>query len=137
MLTTMVDLMQYGFRHSKYDFILGSSAVAHTFCRQNADCDENTEIIKMVEYLEEILRSSIHASAIDREIEERVIVTMKALGNIGVVTEEFKQVLQNIIEDDNILLEIRLQAVYAFRRLDCYEFKYDLLKKKRNLLIEI
>lgn len=125
MITTMVDLMQYGFRHNKYNFILGSSAVAHTFCRQNHNCFENTEIIKMVEYLEENLRSSIHGSTKNRKVEERVIVTMKALGNIGVVSDDFKSNLKNIIEDENILLEIRLQAVHVFRRLDCFEHKYD------------
>lgn len=125
MLATIFDLMKYGYKHSRYNYILGTSAIAHTYCRQNAECSSNSDITNIVLYLQEMVQTSIKSTTNNRDMQENVILTLKALGNIGIIKNDFDLELKQIIDDEDILLEIRLQAVYVFRRLDCYQFKYD------------
>lgn len=62
----------------------------------------------------------------------QIVVALKALGNIGQITEEFTPVLQNIIQSDTVVLEIRLQAVFVHRRTNCYKSKEYFLSVYQN-----
>lgn len=50
-------------------------------------------------------------------------MALKALSNIGVVTEEFVDHLQHVIQDHSEVLSIRIAAVEVFRRLSCEEHR--------------
>lgn len=49
----------------------------------------------------------------------QVLVLLKAIGNAGVVTDDFSDTLLDIINDPDILLVVRLGAIEAHRRLSC------------------
>lgn len=118
----MHSLMEYGKSKNLHSFTLGASAIAHTFCRQNEDCINETEIETIIKYLENDIDDHL-PNVQKRENRERVIVSLKALGNIGIISEYYDKVLINIIEDDRLNMEIRLQALSVFRRLDCDLYK--------------
>lgn len=46
-------------------------------------------------------------------------MNLKAISNVGLVTDEFKQELHLIITDASVATKIRIAAVEAFRRLPC------------------
>lgn len=135
MLDTLFELIQYGKSKRLYSFTLGASAVAHTFCRQNPDCADVAEIETIVKFLENDIRTTVNQ--IGRRTErERLIVALKALGNIGVITGDFERFLIDLIENEKIGLEIRLQAVAAFRRFNCDATKEYFIKTFQNYLAQ-
>lgn len=132
MVAAMFSLMEFGHGKHSFDFILTPSAVAHTFCKYHEECHNNGDIIKMLEYLEGVITSTISKPSLNRQDKETVMVALKGLGNIGIVNEEFQEELQNIIEDDQLPLEIRLEAITIHRRLDCDDTKDYFLGIYRN-----
>lgn len=49
----------------------------------------------------------------------QIIVLLKGLGNVGVVSNHMIDKLQEIIHNDDLSIDIRLEAIFAHRRLDC------------------
>lgn len=49
----------------------------------------------------------------------QALILLKGLGNVGIISKEFIRPLQNVVLNETLPIEIRLQAVYAHRRLDC------------------
>lgn len=47
------------------------------------------------------------------------MVTLKALSNIGVMTEDFQNELFRVIENDDLDVGLRVSAIESFRRLAC------------------
>lgn len=47
------------------------------------------------------------------------MVTLKAISNIGVMTEDFQNELFRIIENDDLDVGLRVAAIESFRRLAC------------------
>lgn len=66
MLDSFNDLIVYADRISDRVtdpiYILSATSVAHTYCRNHADCDQNAAIKKMVDYLEENILKRINES---------------------------------------------------------------------------
>lgn len=62
----------------------------------------------------------------------QIIVLLKGLGNVGVVSRQMIDKLQEIIHNDNLLMDIRLEAIYAHRRLDCSKSRQE-IRQKYNL----
>uniref|UniRef100_W4VR36 Putative lipoprotein n=1 Tax=Corethrella appendiculata TaxID=1370023 RepID=W4VR36_9DIPT len=129
MLESMFELIQYGNSISNFNFILTATSVVHTYCKQLYDCSAVEEVQQIVEYLERNLQETLTINPLDRKTKENIITTLKGLGNIGVISDSLDGLLNSIIEDEEIFLEIRVQAIKSFRRYDCL--------KKRNYFLEL
>lgn len=52
------------------------------------------------------------------------MVTLKALSNIGIITQQFQTVLFEVIQNPNLDVAIRVSAVETFRRMPCEYTSY-------------
>lgn len=134
MVGAMYSIMIYGRDQSTAnpDFVLTPTAVAHTYCKYHANCHENEDIGKMLEYLEQIVVEHSQAKHSSRVTKERFMVAVKGLGNIGLVSDDFEPTLRQLIEDESLSLEIRLEIVYIHRRMDCEATRDYFLDLYRN-----
>ncbi|KAF5300365.1 hypothetical protein FQR65_LT00986 [Abscondita terminalis] len=99
---------------------LSISALAHTFCKQNSNCYDIETIGQIVKFLENRVMEN-YENKLPFQIQEKVLVSLKALANIGIVTNTFKNKLVLIMKEKRFDTAIRLAAVYVFRRLQCEE----------------
>ncbi|KAJ9580712.1 hypothetical protein L9F63_024108, partial [Diploptera punctata] len=102
---------------------LSVSAIVHTYCRYNTNCQEQDEITNIVSFLENQVKSACLRKNSNLENTEKALVAIKALGNIGVSTRTLSPALQSCIEDKNQPMEVKIAAIEAHRRLPCEEAK--------------
>lgn len=118
MLQAMLTLMKYGKKLNQHEFTLGGTAVAHTFCIQNSECEYNEEISNIIQFLENDILTNLK-NVDKRKNREGIMISLKGLGNMGVLSEEFTEQIRDIIQNDAIPVEVRLQAIYVHRKMDC------------------
>lgn len=58
-LDIVYSLMEYGKNRNEPEFMLATTAVAHTFCRNHLNCKKNKEIQRISEFLEDNLQSHL------------------------------------------------------------------------------
>ncbi|KAJ8968085.1 hypothetical protein NQ317_002630 [Molorchus minor] len=97
---------------------LSVSSLTHTYCIQHTNCIDNDSVYSIVQYLESYLQEIIKRN-IDRTTYDNIMVTLKALSNIGVISEDFQTELFKVIENSSLDVGIRIGAVETFRRLPC------------------
>lgn len=115
--------MEYGTSRNEPEFMLATTAVAHTFCRNHLNCRKSTEIQRIVAFLESNLQGHLDRVGEKSSEQEKAVILLKGLGNVGVISKGFTRSLQNVVLNESYPIEIRLQAVYAHRRLDCQSNK--------------
>ncbi|CAG9816912.1 unnamed protein product [Phaedon cochleariae] len=93
---------------------LGISSLAYTYCSQHSDCSSNDAVESIVNYLESNFLQSRERGDIDG-----MIIALKALSNIGVISQKFEQELFKVIENSEVDVGIRVAAVETFRRYSC------------------
>lgn len=118
MLQAIFTLIKYGKKLNQNEFTLRGTAVAHTFCIQNSECELNEEISKIIEFLEKDVLTNLK-NVDKRKNREGIMTSLKGLGNIGVISEEFTEQIRDVIQNDDLPVEIRLEAVYVHRKMDC------------------
>lgn len=128
-------LMEYGRDNPNPDFTLTPTAVAHTFCKYHEECIENESIVKMLESLEGRITRLMNKERMTRPDREALMVAIKGLGNVGVINEEFQDILYQIIEDNHFPLEIRLETILIHRRLDCKNTQDYFMETYKNFTI--
>lgn len=114
--------------------VLGASAVINRYCMQNPDCFHHKQIRVAVD---KILSSGLHHHChIAPEHEDRAILSLKALGNIGHFDHSH---IQKCFEHTTNPLHVRLAALEAFRRVPCHDGRKQLMIHVTNNaeLIEI
>ncbi|XP_055638867.1 uncharacterized protein LOC129776937 isoform X2 [Toxorhynchites rutilus septentrionalis] len=132
-LEAMLELVEHGKNIGEKEFILAATSVAHTFCTVHVDCTNSEGIQAIVHLLETDLIEQLASTAeLTRRQRENILVILKGLGNMGVINAEYYHVLRKIIENEALPNEIRLQAVYAFRRHDCIRTRDYFLKLYSN-----
>ncbi|CAD7080164.1 unnamed protein product [Hermetia illucens] len=118
-LEIFLSLIEYGKKVNEPDYILGSTAVIHTFCRYHSNCGNYDQVKQIVQFLEnegtELLTQNLNL----RKFKERMIITLKGIGNIGIVSNEFLALMRKIVVDPDIPVEIRVQTMLSFRKIDC------------------
>lgn len=127
----MFTLIKYGKKLNQHEFTLGGTAVAHTFCMQNSECEFNEAISNIIEFLEKDVSTNLK-NLDKRKNREAVMISLKGLGNIGVLSDEFTEEIREVIQNDVMPVEIRLQAVHVHRRLDCMGSRDYFLDLYRN-----
>lgn len=128
----MFTLMEYGGSSLNPDYILTPTAVAHTYCKYHDECAENEDIIKMLDYLEQVIAKILQKGKLNRETTEQLMVAIKGLGNMGLINEQFEKVLQNIIENEHLPLSIRLETISIHRRLSCKDTQDYFMEHYKN-----
>ncbi|KAJ8955427.1 hypothetical protein NQ318_003525 [Aromia moschata] len=119
MMEVALDLLQE--KTFSPSVVLSVTSLAHTYCIQRKNCIGNSAIYSIVEYLENYLLEELKKKELDRETHDNIMVTLKALSNIGAITEGFQVELFKVIENSNLDVGIRVAAVETFRRLPCEE----------------
>ncbi|EDW76449.2 uncharacterized protein Dwil_GK14654 [Drosophila willistoni] len=123
-LETFYTILEYAKNKLDPEYTLGATAVVHSYCKHHENCEENLKVQQIVNLLETEFLSLYQKYRGERKQRERLIVLLKGLGNIGAISEKFAQHLQGIIKDNvKTPVEIRLQAVLAFRRVDCLKYR--------------
>uniref|UniRef100_A0A7G3AUB2 Putative lipoprotein n=1 Tax=Lutzomyia longipalpis TaxID=7200 RepID=A0A7G3AUB2_LUTLO len=119
----MLTLIEYGKGVRNPSYVLASTAVVHSYCKHHANCHEKENVRKILQHLEQEIMTGMNYSTHTRKTKEDLLVALKGLGNIGVISENFEEVLEEIITDSTIPIDVRLQAIFVFRRLDCNKSK--------------
>ncbi|XP_051858776.1 uncharacterized protein LOC117563530 [Drosophila albomicans] len=118
-LETFYTILDYARNKLDPEYTLGSTAVVHSYCRHHENCEENLRIAKIINLLETEFLSQFKRYRGDRKQHERLTVLLKGLGNIGIMTNDFAIQLQSIINDNTVPINIRLQSIFSFRRVNC------------------
>ncbi|CAH1969137.1 unnamed protein product, partial [Acanthoscelides obtectus] len=98
---------------------LSVATLTHTYCSQRAHCQEQRTVRGIVNHLEMHFLHMYSGQSFDRQTTDNIMVTLKALSNIGVISEDFEQELFKVIANSNLASGIRVAAVETFRRRPC------------------
>ncbi|XP_022117827.2 uncharacterized protein LOC110995124 [Pieris rapae] len=141
MLESMLELLR-GQRNDKVVSFTVSSMV-HSYCKHSGkslrECCEEDTPKAIVEEFQNIVKQMIHQGITSpmRSDKDTLIITIKALGNIGGFNKEFADLLMGIISDPYISVPIRLTAIDAFRRTPCTETSEYFMETYRQDLIDV
>lgn len=92
---------------------LSISSLVSIYCRDNAQCDDETEVKEIIAIFEQNLHYSCQSDDHDK-----VLLSLKAIGNTG-HAESVVPTLNRCITNEQIPMEIRVAAANAFRRMAC------------------
>ncbi|XP_067859873.1 apolipophorins-like [Heptranchias perlo] len=115
MITTITALMKSP--DARTQIFLGASSLVHNFCSKNSRC----QIIPEVQEFMKILESYVQGNCKARESEkkEKVLMSLRSVGNAGLAASAMIPSLNECVQSKTNLLEVRLAAIYAFRRIPC------------------
>lgn len=122
-LDTFYSILDYARNKLDAEYTLGATAVVHSFCKHHENCEENLKVTQIITLLETEFASKFKNYRGDRKQRERLIILLKGLGNIGVLSDDFAKELQTIINNDAVAVNIRLQSILAFRRVNCLKYR--------------
>ncbi|XP_017854431.2 uncharacterized protein LOC108607859 [Drosophila busckii] len=122
-LDTFYSILDYARNKLDAEYTLGSTAVVHSYCKHHENCEEDLRVLQIVTLLESDFQAQFKKLRGERRQRERLIVLLKGLGNIGVLTNDFAQHLELIIKNVAVPVDIRLQSILAFRRVDCLKYR--------------
>ncbi|XP_050313934.1 apolipophorins [Anthonomus grandis grandis] len=95
------------------------ASLTHTYCTLHKDCQKTYEVQEVVKYFESELKDLMLNDILERVVQDKIIVTLKALSSIGVISENFELELFKLAADSNLDVGIRVAAIETFRRLPC------------------
>jgi hypothetical protein len=75
-----------------------------------------------VQLLEDMFTQSLTQEASSKETKNQLIY-LKGLGNIGIVTSKFEKNLKDILIDEDMNQDLKLQIIDTFRKMDCEKNK--------------
>lgn len=122
-LETFYTILDYARNKLDPEYTLGATAVVHSYCKYHENCEEDLRVAQIVNLLETEILSQFKRYRGDRKQRERLIILLKGLGNIGVLSARFAEQLQLIIKDNVVPVDIRLQSILAFRRVNCLKYR--------------
>lgn len=122
-LDTFFTILEFSRKKANAEYTLGASAVVHNYCKHHENCGQNPKIKRIVNLLETEFLNLFNMYKGERKTRERMVVILKGLGNIGVISDSFAAQLQDIISQESNNVELRLESVLAFRRVDCMKYR--------------
>ncbi|XP_072415566.1 uncharacterized protein [Chiloscyllium punctatum] len=96
---------------------LGTSSLVHNFCSLHKQCQVVPEVQEFMKILESHVQGNCRAR--DSERKEKVLMSLKAIGNAGLAATAQIPTLNKCLQAKSSLLEVRLAAIGAFRRIPC------------------
>lgn len=115
-------------------FVLGPTAVVHTFCK-NHECAENNAVLDYVNHLESKVFEHLQRDQSVRVVREKLIVLLRGIGNIGLMSKAFRFLMREYLENETIPIEVRLNIVAAHRRTNCEKNREYFLHTYQNPMI--
>lgn len=116
---------------------LSIATMVHMYCRWTPDCEQEDAVTNIITHIENAVVKSYKSRFDDRSIREKLLIHIKAIGNIGMfLSETFESTLQAIIEDSDVSMEIRVAAVNAYRRSDCENTQGYFMKTYQNFDVD-
>lgn len=76
MLHAFYQLLSYADKLSDPTYVLSATSVAHTFCRNHADCNQNPAIQEIVGYLEDSIIKRLDSNLTIRANREKACTMM-------------------------------------------------------------
>ncbi|XP_068231190.1 vitellogenin-like isoform X2 [Palaemon carinicauda] len=98
--------------------VLGAAAMVNVYCHNIPYCYRDPAVQQLSETLSQKIQEKCSSSA-DKHIIEEAISSLKALGNIGVITPEVADTVFKCLESGNVENQVRINAAYAFRNVKC------------------
>ncbi|XP_018566495.1 uncharacterized protein LOC108907336 [Anoplophora glabripennis] len=98
---------------------LSVASLTRSYCTQHSNCQNIDSVFSIVRYLELNFLKLLKMDYLERETYDEIMVTIKALSNIGVMSEDFQKELFKVIDNNNLDVGLRVAAVESFRRLPC------------------
>ncbi|XP_045611543.2 vitellogenin [Procambarus clarkii] len=98
---------------------LAAASMVKTYCRHNDKCFELAPVRSLTEALGHKLQSQCSPSD-DEETEKAALTTLKALGNMGIMTQEVARSVFRCMETEGVKNNIRVAAAQAFRQTKCH-----------------
>nr|UFQ72466.1 vitellogenin 4 [Procambarus clarkii] len=98
---------------------LAAASMVKTYCRHNDKCFELAPVRSLTEALGHKLQSQCSPSD-DEETEKAALTTLKALGNMGIMTQEVARSVLRCMETEGVKTNIRVAAAQAFRQTKCH-----------------
>lgn len=132
-ITTMFSLIQHYEKDQNPAFVLIPTSVTHTFCKNHFNCQSVPVVMKIVGYLEEIAIKSLAEDLSDKKTYEKLIASLKGLGNIGLVSRSFQESLKSVIIDELKNDDVKLQIIQVFRKTKCDNTKEFFMDIYRNM----
>ncbi|XP_069761934.1 apolipophorins-like isoform X2 [Narcine bancroftii] len=96
---------------------LGASSLVHNFCSKNRRCQVIPEVQAFMKLLESYTQGNCKARESDKR--EKVLLSLKAIGNAGLAASTVISTLNKCVQSKTNLLQVRLAAIHAFRRIPC------------------
>lgn len=96
--------------------VLGLSAMVHQYCRYRRDCHLETEVQAIGRALRRFLHGDCSASSPEQQTQ--ILITIKAIGNAGVLSFISNDLVRCAQRKQNPMA-VRVAAVEAFRRMAC------------------
>ncbi|RVE52154.1 hypothetical protein evm_003227, partial [Chilo suppressalis] len=141
MLKSMLQLLETEKNDKVVSFTV--SSMVHSYCRNSGktlrECCEEEVPKKILEHFQGIVRLTVEKglSVTQREDYDNLVIGIKALGNIGGFTQDFSNVLMEVIGDALAPVPLRLTAIDAFRRTPCIETREYFLEMYREDAVNI
>ncbi|XP_032896898.1 uncharacterized protein LOC116985893 [Amblyraja radiata] len=115
MVTTITALMESP--DASRQTFLGASSLLHNFCSKHRRCQAVVEVQRFMRILETHIQGNCKAREPVKR--EKVLLSLKAIGNAGLAASTLIPTLNKCVQSNTNLLQVRLAAVYAFRRIPC------------------
>ncbi|XP_078097099.1 apolipophorins [Mustelus asterias] len=96
---------------------LGVSSLVHNFCSKNNSCQVIPEVQEVMRVLEGYLQGNCRTR--EPELRKKVLISLKAIGNAGLAADAQIPTLNKCVQSKTNLLNVRLAAINAFRRIPC------------------
>uniref|UniRef100_W8B060 Vitellogenin n=1 Tax=Ceratitis capitata TaxID=7213 RepID=W8B060_CERCA len=132
---TIYTIFEFSRTKDEPEYTLCTSAVIHSYCRYNTDCISNMRVKWITEALEREFINIFNSFRGERRLYERMVVILKGLGNIGLLSEHFVEQLQKIIGNEKEMLQLRLESIYTFRRVNCIAHRSFFMDMYTNFFI--
>ncbi|XP_042241489.1 vitellogenin-like [Homarus americanus] len=97
---------------------LAAASMVNTYCRHNHHCYEEAPVKSLVEALGNKLQRQCSPSA-DERTQKAALATLKALGNMGVMTQEVARFVMTCVDTEGVKINVRVAAAQAFRQVKC------------------
>ncbi|KAK4300113.1 hypothetical protein Pmani_027664 [Petrolisthes manimaculis] len=95
---------------------LAAASTINTYCRQNPNCYEEEPVTRIAQSLSNKLQSQCSSSSPP----EPVLATLKALANMGVITEQVASSVLTCMETETPNTYIQVAAAETFRLAKCH-----------------
>lgn len=87
------------------------------------ECKSYENVMNAVQYLEDMFAKNLQKDSNSQKLLKNSLVALKGLGNIGILTSRFQQLLKELLLDEDVLDDLKVQIIDTFRKINCEKNK--------------